>query len=160
MTPLDAAGAFTALDLVGTGLAVAGSIAGSIALYKFFTTLGKARKYRKHVREEQSHNTKSLRGTLRGCRKTMARVRGIEDEESYFRSLGALAVTLEGAMSRYEAHIDHNARKSVQILSLLLLDAATVGRQESDEMLKAASAHIGKLLMGARPPPVDPRPDG
>jgi len=27
-------------------------------------------------------------------------------------------------------------------------------------MLKAASAHIGKLLMGARPPPVDPRPDG
>lgn len=160
MTAPGAAGVFTVLDLIATGLTVAGSIAGPIALYKFFKTWGKTREYRSHVGEEQSQNTKSLKGILRGCRRTMVRVRGIEDEEACFRSLGALATTLEGAISRYEAHIGHDARKSVQMLSLLLLDAATVGRPESVEMLKTASTRIGRLLGGAASPPVDPRPDG
>lgn len=159
MTTLDAAGALTLVDLLGTALAVAGSLAGTRALIMYLRVIRKARKFRAHMEEEQSQNTKSLKGTLRGCRKAIEAARGLEDKEACFRSLGALSITLQGAMSRYEAHIAHDARHSVQLLSLLLLDAATVGHEESIGMLEAASAHIAIMLKGARPPPVDPRPD-
>ncbi|MDD9808375.1 MAG: hypothetical protein EB824_02510 [Thaumarchaeota archaeon S15] len=160
MTPADAAVALAFLNIVGTALAVAGSIAGAIALVRFATTIKSARRFRAHMMEEHSQNTKSLKGTLRGCRKAIRTVIALKDREAYFRSLGALSITLQGAMSRYEAHISHDARHSVQLLSLLLLDATTVGHEESADMLKTASTHISIMLKGIRSPPMDPRPDG
>lgn len=159
MTPQEAIGPLALLDLAGTALAVAGSIAGAIALFKFSTTVGKIRKYKSHAREEQSQNTMSLRGTLLGCRKTIDTVRGLEDGEAYFRSIIALSITLQGAMTRYEAHIAHKARHSVRLLSLLLLDATTASHKESTDMLRAARMHIGIMLRNTGPPPADPRPD-
>lgn len=121
----------------------------ALALYRLFTTLEKAREHGAHAKEGQSQNAQSLRGALRGCRKTMPRMRGIGDGEAHSRSPGAPAITPGGAMARHGANIDHKARKSVQVLPLLLPDAATVGHQESAGMPKAASTHIGVLLGGA-----------
>lgn len=122
MTP-DVAGPLALLDLAGTALAVAGSIAGAIALFRFFTTVGRIRRYKGHVRDEQSQNTKSLRGTLLGCREAIDTARGLESREAHFRSIVVLSITLQGALTRHETHIAHNARHTVRLLSLLLLDA-------------------------------------
>lgn len=159
MTPPDVVGPIALLDLAGTALAVAGSIAGAIALFKFFTTVGRVRRYKAHARDEQSQNTKSLRGTLLGCRKAIDTARDLESREAYFRSIIVLSITLQGALTRYEAHIAHDARHAARLLSLLLLDATTVGHKESSDMLRAAHRHIGIMLQNIRPPPADPRPD-
>lgn len=160
MTALDAAGALSVLDLAGTGLAVAGSVAGTRALVMYIKTIRGARRFREHAAEEQSQNMLSLKGTLSGCRETIATVLSIDDREDYFRSLGALSLTLQGALSRYEAYVGHGARESVQTLTMLLLDASTSGRPESHRCLRMASAHIDLMLAEVRPPPADPRPGG
>ncbi|MDD9826545.1 MAG: hypothetical protein OXU86_07245 [Thaumarchaeota archaeon] len=66
----------------------------------------------------------------------------MKDKEQYYRSLGALSLTLTNALTRYEIHVRQDARQAISDMSLLLLDTATHEHAESIKLLENVQAIV------------------
>jgi len=159
MTAGEIAGALELLERLGTPLAIAGAVSGTMALIKSITTLRRTREFRAHMERERSHNKASLLGALRGCRDTISTMLGMRDADVYYRSLAAVSRMIQGPLLQHEAYVAHDARRLVPAVLTQLMDASTVGHRKSTVMLRVARRQVGNLIRNIDVPPVDPRHD-
>lgn len=142
MTP----GVLESLAPLNPALSIAGSLTSIAALGMAIFAIQRALAHATRMKREHAKNAASLRRTLDGCRGTISRILEMTDEVKYFRALDALSSTLTSTLARHELYVQGEARQSISDLSLLLLDAATHGHEESLRLLEGALAMVEMLL--------------
>lgn len=135
-------GVLESLVSLNPALAIVGSLTSIAALGMAIFAIQRSLAHASRMKKEHAKNTAFLKHTLDGCHKTISRVLKMKDKEQYYRSLGALSLTLTNALTRYEIHVRQDARQAISDMSLLLLDTATHEHAESIKLLENVQAIV------------------